>query len=312
MRDALMDKFLHYDIAGKLGRGKHGDVYQALDSGLSRAVAIKVFEPPILIDPEREQFLDEMHQLMRIDDPTVGRYYGLEDVNGSQYLIREYIEGRTIKQLVSRQPLPFESVLSLCYEIVQSLQRVHNQGVLHLNITSKNVFVTDRGKARLVDFGLPFGEPGFDFSMAEPDDLVYVAPEQLKNEPVDRQTDLYALGVVMYEMLTGKLPFPVKDTADTMRHILEISADLEEREVHNHPHEAHLLLSRLLAKNPSDRFASVNGLLTTLAELAELEREEHRAGRAGPLADRSRQYLLIALVVAALLIFWIVITAVRQ
>jgi serine/threonine protein kinase len=307
-----MEKLLHYDIAEKLGEGKHGEVYQALDSGLSRVVAIKVFRPPLLVGKERDQFLEDMVRLIEFDDEVICRYYGLEDIDGAQYLIREYVDGTTVRELAARQPFPFESVLALACDVVQSLQRAHNRGVLHLNITSTNLFVTNRGKARLVDFDLPFGEPGFDFKLADPRDLTYLAPEQIQGHRVDRQTDFYGLGVVIYEMLTGRLPFAVDDTATTMERILHEPPELERRQLVSLPNEARLLLKRLLAKNPSDRFASVNGLLTTLEEMEVFESRDPRKRHRPYRGDSARGYFWIAIVMAALLIFWIVVTAVRH
>jgi len=305
-----VDKLLHYTISRKLGRGKHGDVYVALDTGLDRVVAIKCLTPPLLTGQHRERFLDDMDTLLYLDDPHIASFYSLEDIDGQQYIIREYVEGQSASQLLASGPVPYERALALGQQAASGLQHAHRRNVLHLNVTSSNLFVTRRGPVRLLDFGLPFAPPDTDPACADPADLVYLAPEQIAGKPVDHRADLYALGVVIYEMLTGRPPFSGDDAGSIMDSILHRAPDLACAEVKALPDEARLLLGKLLSRDPADRFSGSDELRATLQAMTAYLSEDRVPVPPEPRSGTGRQYLLIALLIVLLLVFWVVVTTV--
>ncbi len=303
-----MKKLLHYDITKKLGEGKHGEVNLAWDSGLDRIVAIKDINKALVADEDREQFLDDMNALSRLNDTHIAVFYSLELVNGRQYIIREYIEGDTIKELIRTQPLTYDRFLALARQLVETLQHTHGHGLLHLNITSQNVFVTSKGQTKLVDFRLPLRTSPEAADEIKPSDLVYLAPEQFRSDQADQRTDLYSLGVVFYEMLTGRVPFPTDGPAAAKQAILDGQPDLTRDEVRALPSEAQLLLKKLLARDPDDRFSGTTGLLATLKGMQSFQQQENRSPYGVSYSGSARLYLLLAVLMALLLVLWFVVT----
>jgi len=303
----MVQKLLHYHISRKLGEGKHGEVSLGWDSGLDRVVAIKCLSRGLIPDNLREQFLNDMQRLARLNDPHIGVFYSLELIDSQQYIVREYIEGDTIKDLVRAGLFEYERFLALGCQLTGTLQRMHEAGLFHLNITSQNVFVTRSGQAKLLDFGLPFDKARSAVTEVCHGDLVYLAPEQISGDQVDERTDMYSLGIVFYEMLTGKLPFPTDERSALKRAILDGCPDFTSQEARAIPSEATLLLKKLLAGNPDDRFASTAGLHVTLEEMLSFRHEDrHFPTRAEP-ARTPRQYLILAVLVVLLLVVWIVV-----
>jgi serine/threonine protein kinase len=209
-----------YEILAPIGAGGMGEVYRARDTTLGREVAIKVLPDALARDPERlARFKREAKVLASLNHPNVGQIYGVE----SQALVMELIEGETISSLIKPGPLPIETALHYAVQIAEALEAAHGKGIVHRDLKPSNIMVTPEGQVKVLDFGLakageepstpqdPTNSPTETLSPTLTGVILgtaaYMSPEQARGATVDRRTDIWSFGVVLYEMLAGKRAF---------------------------------------------------------------------------------------------------------
>jgi Tol biopolymer transport system component/predicted Ser/Thr protein kinase len=204
---------LHYKIIEKLGEGGMGVVYLAEDSKLKRKVAIKFLPRQIAtISEERERFEIEAQAAAALNHPNIATIYAIEKSDDETFIVMEYIEGKELKDIVGAHgnvPLPVPDVISYATQIAKGLQAAHEKGIIHRDIKSSNVMITKSGEVKIMDFGLAKVQGGSLVTKAGTTlgTVAYMSPEQARSEEVDAGTDIWAFGVLLYEMLSGKLPF---------------------------------------------------------------------------------------------------------
>lgn len=301
-----MNRILHYDIARPLGEGKNGSTYAAVDAGLQRAVVIKTLERTAAwTDEQRDRFVGLMERLNELDDVRVARFYSLEETDGQRFVVREYVEGHSVTELVRKGGVGYAQWLNIALEIARVFRKIHDHGMVHGNITTGNVLINGSGKVHLLDAGLGVSAT----NPSDQPDAIYLAPEILQGGPVSASGDLYALGVVLYFLLTGRPPqhgdAPWKSRSGDGR-AGPLFAGFSEADV---PGVARLLISRLLAHDPGDRFGSADELILTLQGMMSLGSEV--PGEAGPRkwSPTPQQYLMVSVLVVLLVILWLVITS---
>src|ERR1700687_4274463 len=226
-----------YKILSLLGAGGMGEVYQAHDTKLARDVAIKVLPAAFVHDAERlSRFQREAKMLASLNHPNIATIHGLEQSDGVHYLVMELVPGQTLAARVSAGPLGIEESLKVAAQIADALEAAHEKGVIHRDLKPANVKVTPTGRVKVLDFGLAkafAGDGGLDLSnaatltaMGTEEGMVlgtpaYMSPEQARAKAVDKRTDIWAFGCVLYELLTGKEAFRGGTVSDTIAAVLE-------------------------------------------------------------------------------------------
>jgi serine/threonine-protein kinase len=208
-----------YRIIGLLGRGGMGEVYRADDLKLGRPVALKLLPGDVERDPGRlERFLNEVRLSLQVTHPNVCRVFDIGEVDGRHYLSMEYVDGEDLASLLRRiGRLPQDKAVEIARQLCAGVQAAHEEGILHRDLKPANVMIDGRGRAKITDFGLAGAARGIEGVEARAGTPGYMAPEQLAGERLTPRTDLYALGLVLYELFTGKAAFESSSPTETMR-----------------------------------------------------------------------------------------------
>lgn len=275
-----------YRITGKLGSGGMGDVYCATDSKLNRQAALKVLPAAFTYDSQwMARFEQEARVLASLNHPHIAAIYGLEESGDLRAIAMELVEGSTLAKRMESGPIPETDSLEIARQIADALQYAHSNGIIHCDLKPANIMVTGQGQAKLLDFGIArrfhladIDTLGIDEAMegAIAGTIGYMSPEQLRGLPVDHRTDLFAFGVLLYEMLTGQRPF---DGSTRM----EVAAAIQNsppRDFGDHPVPGRIqsMIRSLLEKAPADRYSSAAQILAVLKEL-EIERAPSRLSK---------------------------------
>jgi len=270
----MIDKTLgHYQIIEKIGEGGMGEVYQAKDLKLGRNVAIKVLPEEFAKDTDRvARFQREATLLASLNHPNIAAIHGLEESGGTQFIVLELVEGQTLRDRIKPGPIPVEEALKLALQIAEALEAAHEKGVIHRDLKPSNIKVTPNGKVKVLDFGLAkaFAGERADLDLSNSPTLsnlstqqgvilgtaAYMSPEQARGKPVDKRADIWAFGVVLYEMLTGRSLFSGDDVSQTLARVLERQPDFSTLPPNLHP-RIRLLLERCLEKDPKNRYSGI-------------------------------------------------------
>jgi serine/threonine protein kinase len=200
----------HYKILEKLGEGGMGVVYKAEDTKLKRTVALK-FLPPHISESgeEKERFIHEAQSASALNHPNIATIHEIDEFDGQMFIVMEYVEGRTLKQVIEKEALSIKRVLDIGIQLCEGLAMAHEKGIVHRDIKSDNIMLTPRGQVKIMDFGLAKlkGATKLTKTRSTLGTLAYMSPEQAQGEEVDSRSDIFSFGVVLYELLTGTLPF---------------------------------------------------------------------------------------------------------
>ncbi|MCP4683808.1 MAG: protein kinase [bacterium] len=253
----------HYKIIEKIGAGGMGEVYLAEDTALERKVALKFLPPHLCQDEEcRQRFMREARAIAKISHPNIITIYEVAEVDGRPYLAIELIEGGSLKDKIEGDGLDLEQALDLAVQICEALSFVHRSGIVHRDIKPSNILVEKTGLAHLADFGLV--HMGSATELTRPGSRMgtwgYMSPEQAAGEPVDNRSDIFSLGVVLYEALTGCQPFLKASEAASLEAVLRTEADSISRIRPDVPLGLQRMVERMIAKSPSDRFQNADDL----------------------------------------------------
>jgi len=301
-----------YEILAAIGAGGMGEVYKARDTRLDRSVAIKILPAHVSADPERRaRFEREAKTIAGLNHPHICTLYDVGEHDGTTYLVMEHLTGETLAQRLEKGPLPLEQALSVATEIADALAAAHRQGVIHRDLKPGNVMLTKAG-AKLLDFGLAklkgHGEqPAAAHLASAPTQstpltgegmivgtLQYMAPEQLEGKPADARTDLWALGAILYEMVTGKRAFEGTSAASLVGAILEREPTPLGTLQPVTPPSVDRLVRRCLAKSPEDRPDTAHDVADELRWM----RETSGVGALTGVQPRRRRGLRSATIVA--------------
>ena len=264
-----------YEIQGVLGQGGFGETYKARDVSTNDLVVLKLSHVAIVGDlTAYNRYRREIEIGQRLDHP--GIQHLLPDAHlsgrGDPYMVLEYVEGESLRSYLRHHPpLAVDEVLHIACQLVETLQYVHDQGVVHRDLKPENILITPDGQVKLADFGiaLRIGSRRLTFNqlsnaVGTPD---YMAPEQVRGERGDSRTDVYALGVVLYELITGRVPYPAADALEAMRRKVQTEPPLVRRARSDVPPQLEAVVYRALRRKPAERYQSMADLGHDLAHL---------------------------------------------
>jgi len=257
----------HFRILEKLGEGGMGVVYRAEDTLLRRSVALKFLSRQALSNDQlRARFLREAQAAAALDHPSICTVHGIEESDGQMFIVMAFIPGETLQQRVSRGPLPLANALDVAVQIGQGLHEAHESGVVHRDVKSANVILTSGGKAVIMDFGLALLAERSRITQAGTTlgTVVYMSPEQAQGKDVDRRTDVWSLGVVLYELTTGRFPFRGNTAHAICRSILTDDPDPVTTLRRKAPKDLGWILDKALAKRRGERYQHMDDLLVDL------------------------------------------------
>jgi eukaryotic-like serine/threonine-protein kinase len=269
----------HYRIAAKLGTGGMGVVWEAEDLRLHRKVALKFLPEELAEDPDAaRRFRREAETIAALSHPHICVVYDIGEHEGRSFIVMEYVDGVNLKTHMSRRALTTADIVEITLQIAGALGAAHAKSIVHRDIKPGNLLVATTGDMKVVDFGLArrfrtedTGEVGLEGSTIPGRPLGtanYMAPERILQLPLDPRCDLFSLGVVMYEMATGRLPFAGASPSETVSNVLDKDPVLLTTLAPQHPKALEAIVSRLLAKKAGDRYADASALIGTLRPLA--------------------------------------------
>jgi serine/threonine-protein kinase len=276
----------NYKITQKIGAGGQGTVYKAIDQKLGRTVVVKVLPAELTVkEANLKRFEREARLASSLDHPNICTIFDLDEADGLHFITMQYVEGRNVRQLVNGRPLELESALRIAIQVTDALAVAHARGIIHRDIKSGNVMVTDSGQVKILDFGLAklmdeteaatkgihqteLTEIGVPYGTA-----TYAAPEQARGDRVDARADIFSTGVLIYEMLTGTWPFRGKSTIDVRHAVLhDQPKSLAEARPGATPVRLQQILDKTLQKDPRNRYQKIgdlrDDLRTALHEIA--------------------------------------------
>ncbi len=266
----------HYRVVSRLGAGGMGAVYLADDTRLGRRVALKVLPTNVAADPERmHRFVQEAKLASALTHPNVAYIYEIGEDDGLRFLAMEYVEGEPLTVRMSRGPLGLSELLSVAMQVADALDDAHSKGIVHRDVKPSNLMLTPRGHVKVLDFGLAKIEaPGSTHETQVMTSLgvvmgtvAYMSPEQALGRDVDHRTDLFSLGVVIYEMTTARLPFPGATPSETMARILGAQPEAMARFNYEVPEGLDRVVRKCLEKDRERRYQSARELLVDLKNL---------------------------------------------
>ncbi len=265
----------HYKIVDKLGEGGMGAVYKAEDTTLRRLVALKVLSSQMADDEEaRERFVREAQAASALNHASITTVYELLEDEGEQFIVMEYVEGKTIRDMVESSHVSIRKALDIIIQAAEALDAAHNKGILHRDVKSANIMVSMEGNVKVMDFGLAHLEERSQLTRTGTTmgTLAYSSPEQLTGRPVDRKSEIFSLGCVFYELLTGQLPFKSPSEGELVFEIINNEQDSPSELRKDVPENVEAVVTKMLDKKPELRYQSCRDLISDLNAIrSELE-----------------------------------------
>jgi serine/threonine protein kinase/Tfp pilus assembly protein PilF len=260
----------HYKILEKLGEGGMGVIYKAEDTTLKRAVALKFLSPQAVgTEEDKTRFVQEAQAAAALNHPNICTVYEIDEYEDRSFIAMECVKGESLKAKIKSGPLGLDEAVEIAAEIAEGLQEAHSKGIIHRDVKSANIMLTATGRVKVMDFGLAksSGRTQLTRSGTTVGTVAYMSPEQGRGEPVDHRTDIWSLGIVLYEMLTGELPFKADyEQATIYRIINEEPPSLKDRRS-DVPKKLERIIEKALAKSTTERCESAEAFKKDLESI---------------------------------------------
>ncbi|HUU52932.1 MAG TPA: serine/threonine-protein kinase [Candidatus Heimdallarchaeota archaeon] len=257
----------HYKILEKIGEGGMGVVYKAEDTRLKRTVALKFLPKEFTRDKDaKDRFIQEAQAAGALDHPNICTVYEIDEVEGQIFIVMAYIEGQDLKERIKSGLLEIEGALEIAIQVADSLKEAHENGIIHRDIKPANIILTEKGQAKIMDFGLAKLSWGVDLTKTATimGTAAYMSPEQVKGEEVDNRTDIWSLGAMLYEMLTGERPFKITHDQVVLYAILNEDPVPITKIRKDIPQELEKIVKKALEKNLKKRYEDMDAMLADL------------------------------------------------
>ena len=303
----------HYRILEKLGSGGMGVVYKAEDTKLDRHVALKFLTPQSLGSAdEKKRFIHEAKAAAALSHPNICTIYEIDEAEGRSFIAMEYVEGENLRTMIESGPLELERAIDIAMQTAAALHEAHEKGIIHRDIKPANIMITEKGQAKVMDFGLAKA-PGQTKLTKEGTTLgtvFYMSPEQVGGGVMDRRTDIWSLGVVLYEMITGRLPFGGDYEQAVLYAIMNEEPEPPTALRTGVPMELERIVLKALARKPDERYQHADEMIGDLKRLkgalavsGDRARPARAAGSAGT-KKRLPAWAIIAVAIIAVVILF--------
>ncbi len=321
----MQDTLAHYNLLDRLGTGGLGDVYRARDTKVGRTVALKLLPEGLLANAsEAERFLEDAYGAASLSHPNIATLFEVGQEGGRHFLVYEFVQGSTLRQQIDGHAMNTRHALEIAVQLADAVAEAHAHGILHTDLRPENVVVTDKGSAKILDFGMAAwtrGGAARARAASSPGSLrgdasriaAYLSPEQAIGGVVDARTDVFSLGVIIHEMLTGRNPFLGADPAATMLNVSRSPAPAVKYTSPELPREFNTLLARTLAKDLDARqqsAASLSAELRSMVAVLDVRSGETQPAELMPLDEEASglQWWLAggaAIALGAAVIWWL-------
>jgi serine/threonine-protein kinase len=306
----------HYRILEPLGQGGMGEVFLAVDTELGRKVALKLLPEHWMSDTERvRRFKQEARAASALNHPNILTVHEIGEVNGRHFIVSEFVEGETLRQRIKSGPIRPLAALEIATQVASALVAAHRAGIIHRDIKPENVMVRPDGLVKVLDFGLAkLAEPRqVDYSITEPGQVVgtphYMSPEQARGVIVDARTDIFSLGLMLYEMIAGRPPFAGATATDVIISIVQDEPEPLRSYAPDASPELERILARALRKNPQERYETAADLLSDLKGLQQRLALDTTPVAAGEMPSRQpwpwRKVSVAAVIALLLVVAWL-------
>ena len=296
-------EILHYKILEKLGEGGMGVVYKAHDTKLDRTLAIKFLPRHVAAhQEEKERFVIEAKAAAALNHPNIATIYAIEESEGETFITMEFIAGQELKDLIKNKPLPFEKVTDMAIQIAKGLQAAHNAGIIHRDIKSSNIMITGDDQVKIMDFGLAKVRGGSLVTKMGTTlgTTAYMSPEQARGEEVDHRADIWSFGIVIYEMLTGQLPFKGDYEQAIVYSMLNEQPEAINNVNPDAPTQLQNIVDKSLKKKLNERYQNTSELLKDLNEFKTKNQPNEQSQK--PVGSKPlRQKIIVGVVILVLL-----------
>ncbi|MGB5815893.1 MAG: serine/threonine-protein kinase, partial [Thermoanaerobaculia bacterium] len=261
----------HYKIVGKLGHGGMGEVFRAEDTKLKREVALKVLPSDLSGDEERlSRFQREAESIAALNHPNIVTIYSVEEDGGTHFLTMELVGGKSLDKIIQKNGLPLDEVFDIAVPFADALSSAHEKGIIHRDLKPANVMVSEECRVKILDFGLAKLLQESDEAQSADDQatealteegrilgtIPYMSPEQVQGRELDARSDIFSLGIILYEMVTGDRPFAGDTSADLISAILRDTPDSASEVKMDLPHHLGRIIRHCMEKNPKRRYQS--------------------------------------------------------